>query len=86
MIITNQEVYLNGDKITDWACDVNPETGEHEPNGGIENLIKYKSKLYLVISSWDGGTIHRADSRAKKVNKLNIDPQDSVLFSVIDNW
>lgn len=83
---TNQDVFLNGDKITDWACDVDPDTGEHEPNGGVENLIEYKGGLYLIISSWDGGTILNPDSRAKRIKKMDFSTSDPRITEIISNW
>jgi len=55
--LTNAFVFKNGDVLDKWPCDVNPETGEQESNGGTENLIEYEDKKYLIVSDTNGDVI-----------------------------
>jgi len=49
-VLTNRDVAYNGEVIADWSCDVNPETGEGEPNAGIENLVLFNGQIYSIIA------------------------------------
>lgn len=66
-MITNTEVYFDGEQVDSWACDIDPETGEMQSNGGVEHVISYKDKHYRVITSWDGETIYNPDGKAKTI-------------------
>lgn len=68
--MTNQEVFdyamQHNTIIDDWICDINPETGEVESNGGIESLIRIKENNahYAVVHTSDLSTVYRPDSDA----------------------
>lgn len=66
-MITNCMVYSDGAVIDSWACDIDPETGEMQSNGGLEHVVEYKDKIYKVITSWDGETIYNPDGKAKTI-------------------
>ncbi len=62
--ITNAYVYVNGDIIDNWPCDVDIETGETMSNGAVENLIVLDDVRYLVITSFDGSEVYQPDRLA----------------------
>lgn len=66
-MITNTEVYLDGEQVDSWACDIDPHTGEAQSNGSIEHVVSYKDKHYRVVTSWNGETIFNPDGKAKTI-------------------
>jgi hypothetical protein len=40
-------VWDNGEHIDDWPCDVGGS------NASVEHSIRYKGKIYSVITDWD---------------------------------
>lgn len=46
-------IWNEGDEIDNWAIDLNPETGEMESNGGVEHLVHYDGRYYLIDTTWD---------------------------------
>jgi len=57
--MTNQEVFDYAVQfntiVDDWACDVNPMTGEMESNAGVESLVYVEGfdSYYSVIHTSD---------------------------------
>jgi hypothetical protein len=64
LLPTNREVFLHGEVLEDWPCDVNPETGERESNAGIECLMRYKDHTYCIITDWAEERILFPDAEA----------------------
>lgn len=48
-MITNNQVWTLGQVVDDWACNLKDGQG-----AGIENVVEYKGKEYLVVTSFDG--------------------------------
>lgn len=69
-----QEVMEHGRPVADWPCDTN-EAGETESNGSIEQIIRYKGKLYSLLISWDDEEpfqISRVDGRSLRLKQRDI--------------
>lgn len=76
---TNKEVFENGKIVDDWPCDMNAQDGTQESNGGIENVITYKGKIYNVITSW-----YINDEQPKHIYRAN-EPADVVGIDYMEN-
>ena len=65
---TNKEVWYNGIYVNDWACDVSPETGETESNGGKEYEIEYEGKTYHIITDFAETIIYKENEIAQPID------------------
>ena len=70
IIPTNQEVFENGEKLDDWACDFNIETEECDSNAGKEHLIEYNGLKYQIITDWND-KVYKADEEAEPIEEDN---------------
>jgi hypothetical protein len=50
---TKKQVWEEGEKVDDWACDWDPEEQICRSNGGIENIVLFEGKKYSIVSNWD---------------------------------
>ena len=71
-LVTNQEVYEHGDEIDNWPCDESPDGDDgggfmgFTSNSGIEHLIEYQGKRYLIITDHSGEEIKNPDAAARE--------------------
>jgi len=63
------EVWEKGEELDNWACDRN-EQGEIESNGGVEHLIAYQGKYYLIITDFNDQVIYRKGYSEVKPSEL----------------
>lgn len=77
------KVWFEGDEIASWPCDFNPKTLETESNGGVEHLIHYKGKYYIVLTTWDDEIIHDEDITEVKPRTLE---EDDYIKKLIDEF
>lgn len=62
--MTNSQVFVYGDIVDDWPCDVDPVTGDPKTNGGVEHLVRFRGKEYLIITDWDRIVVFRPEEEA----------------------
>jgi len=76
------EVFGKGEELDNWACDLG-ENGELESNGGVEHLIAYQGKYYLITTDWQSQVIYK--NGFSEVKKEELD-QDDFILDLIKNY
>jgi hypothetical protein len=63
-MVTNQQLFDEGNWIDQWACDVDFETGETKSNGSTEVLVEWEGLPYLIIIAHDNSAVRHPDKTA----------------------
>lgn len=72
-------IWKTSERIEDWSCDVNPETGEIESNGGIEHLIYFKPQDGFYLALTDRNDI---PYKVEKIKEDDLDKSDFISIMI----
>lgn len=85
-MVKRSVVWEEGELLDHWSCDINWETEEMESNGGVENLIEYKGKFYLIVSDPMQETIGKPNSDINEIDLKELKKEGGSLWDTINEY
>lgn len=65
-MITNYQVWMYGEELASWPCDMNIDTGEVESNGAREWLFRLPDGYFLVQTDPTETRLRNPDASATR--------------------